>query len=277
MTQYMHLLSTTGVSLPTDLWVPATARIAPMNAHQAALGVSYTIPAVADLSVEGYYKGMHNLIEYQDGVSLFDTRENWEDIVCIGDGWTYGVEFLLQRDFGKLTGWMAYTWSRTMHLFDRPGQELNGGQPFPAKYDRRHDISIVLSYKFNDRVDVSATWVFSSGNAATLAQQQYPVASDDPADYDTPGRTSNTIQYVSSRNNFRMPDYHRADISLNLHRKFKGNTHRTLNFSVYNLYNRANPYITYVSSQYSYQGYPNALVQLSIFPILPSVAYTLYF
>lgn len=277
MTQYMHLLSTTGVSLPTDLWVPATARIAPMNAHQVALGVNYTIPAIADLSVEGYYKGMHNLIEYQDGVSLFDTREQWEDIVCVGDGWTYGVEFLLQRDFGNLTGWMAYTWSRTMHLFDRPGQELNGGEPFPAKYDRRHDVSIVLSYKFNDRVDVSATWVFSSGNAATLAQQKYPVASDDPSDYDTPGRTTNSIQYVSSRNNFRMPDYHRADVSLNLHRHFKGNAHRTLNFSVYNLYNRANPFITYTSTQNSYNGYPSALMQLSIFPILPSVAYTLYF
>ena len=278
MTQYMHLLSTTGVSLPTDLWVPATAKIAPMNAHQGALGVCYTIPAVGDFSVEGYYKGMHNLIEYKDGISPFDTRENWEDIVCIGDGWTYGVEFLLQRDFGNFTGWMGYTWSRTTHLFNRPGQELNGGKAFPAKYDRRHDISIVLSYKFSERLDVSATWVFSSGNAATLAQQQYVVASDNPDDYDNPGRVTNTIQYVSSRNNFRMPDYHRADISVNLHRTFaRRNMRRTLNFSVYNLYNRANPYITYVSSQYSYQGYPNALVQLSIFPILPSVAYTLYF
>lgn len=277
MTQYMHLLSTTSASLPTDLWVPATAKIAPMNAHQAALGVCYTIPAVGDLSVEGYYKGMHNLIEYKDGISLLDTRHNWEDIVCMGDGWTYGVEFLLQRDFGKLTGWLAYTWSRTTHLFNRPGQELNGGNPFPAKYDRRHDISIVLTYKFNDSWDVGATWVFSSGNAATLAQQQYVVASDDPADYDTPGRMSNTISYVSSRNNFRMPDYHRADISVNWHRTFKRNMRRTLNFSIYNLYNRANPFLTYTSNQYSYQGYPNALVQLSIFPILPSIAYTLYF
>lgn len=278
MTQYMHLLSTTGVSLPTDLWVPATAKIAPMNAHQGALGVCYTIPAVGDISVEGYYKGMHNLIEYKDGISPFETRESWEDIVSTGDGWTYGVEFLLQRDFGKLTGWMGYTWSRTTHLFNRPGEELNGGKPFPAKYDRRHDISIVVSYKFNERVDVSATWVFSSGNTATLAQQEYVVASDDPADYDTPGRMTNSIPYVSSRNNFRMPNYHRADISVNLHRTFaRRNMRRTLNFSVYNLYNRANPFITYVSSQYSYQGYPNALVQLSIFPILPSVAYTLYF
>ena len=277
MTQYMHLLSTTSVSMPTDLWVPATAKIAPMNAHQGALGICYTIPAIADFSIEGYYKNMHNLIEYQDGVSVFDTRQNWEDLVCMGDGWTYGVEFLLQRDFGNLTGWMAYTWSRTTHLFDRPGQELNGGKPFPAKYDRRHDISIVLTYKFNDRWDVSATWVFSSGNAATLAQQQYVVASDDPADYDQPGRMGNTISYVSSRNNFRMPDYHRADISVNWHRTFKKRMRRTLNFSVYNLYNRANPYLTYTTNQYTYQGYPNALVQLSIFPILPSIAYTLYF
>ena len=103
------------------------------------------------------------------------------------------------------------------------------------------------------------------------------MASDDPADYDQPGRMGNTISYVSSRNNFRMPDYHRADISVNWHRTFKKRMRRTLNFSVYNLYNRANPYLTDTTNQYTYPGYPNALVQLSIFPILPSIAYTLYF
>jgi outer membrane receptor for ferrienterochelin and colicin len=278
MTQYLHLLSTTGISMPTDLWVPATERIKPMTAHQVAAGAFYTIPMVADLSVEGYYKRMSNLIEYRDGATVLGTSAGWEDLVCMGDGWTYGVEFLAQRTFGPLTGWVGYTWSRTTHLFNREGQTLNGGKPFPAKYDRRHDISIVLTYKFSDRFDVSATWVFCTGNTATLAMQKYPVAQENPEDYENRQRMSNTLSHVESRNNFRMPNYHRADISVNFHRNFKRkNCHRTINLSVYNLYNQRNPYLTYTSSDYSYRGYNRALVQLSIFPILPSVAYTLYF
>ncbi len=277
MSQYLHLLSTTSISMPTDLWVPATERIKPMTAHQVAAGAFYTIPMVVDLSVEGYYKRMSNLIEYRDGATALGSSVGWEDLVCMGDGWTYGVEFLAQRSFGRLTGWLGYTWSRTTHLFDRESQELNGGKPFPAKYDRRHDISIVLTYKFSDRFDVSATWVFCTGNTATLAMQKYPVASDNPDDYNN-SRMSNTLSHVESRNNFRMPNYHRADISVNFHRQFKRkNCHRTINVSVYNLYNQKNPYLTYTSSDYTYHGYNRALVQLSIFPILPSVAYTLYF
>lgn len=295
MSQYLHLLSTTSVSMPTDLWVPSTQRIAPMKAHQFAAGVNYTIPMIADLSVEGYYKRMTNLIEYRDGATSFGSTVGWEDLVCTGDGWIYGVEFLAQRTFGRLTGWVAYTWSRTTHLFNREGQVLNNGNPFPAKYDRRHDISIVATYKITDRIDVSATWVFSTGNTATLAMEKYPVASDDPDAYNTTPNMGNTLSHVSSRNNFRMPNYHRADISVNFHRTFKQHRsnlppeyqsdapvwrpkwRRTINISVYNLYNHANPYLTYTSSQFSYQGYNKALVQLSIFPILPSIAYTLYF
>ena len=278
MTQYMHLLSTAGISLPTDLWVPSTDAIEPMHAHQVAASVCYTIPMVADLSVEAYYKHMSNLIEYKDGVTAMGTTKGWEELVSMGDGWTYGVEFLVQRSVGRLTGWIGYTWSRTTHLFDRPGQELNNGEAFPAKYDRRHDFSIVLSYKITDNIDVSATWVFCTGNTATLAMEKYAVASDNADDYTNHSRMSNSISYVSSRNNFRMPNYHRADVSVNFHRQFRRpGCHRTINVSVYNLYNHNNPYLTYTSSEYSYMGYPKALVQLSIFPILPSVAYTLYF
>ncbi|MBO4599147.1 MAG: TonB-dependent receptor [Bacteroidales bacterium] len=291
MSQYMHLLSTTSISLPTDLWVPSTRRIPPMTAHQVAAGLCYNTDIGVDLSMEGYYKQMGNLIEYRDGATSFGTTAGWEDLVCLGDGWTYGIELLAQRNYGDLTGWAAYTWSRTTHLFNRPGQELNNGNPFPAKYDRRHDLSIVLTYKINKKIDISGTWVFSTGNTATLAMEKYPVASDDPESYNGTPNMGNTLSHVSSRNNFRMPNYHRADISINFHRTFKRDRssdeagtsvwrpkiRRTFNISVYNLYNRANPYLTYTSNQYSYQGYDKALVQLSIFPILPSIAYTLYF
>ena len=275
MTQYMHLLSTTSVSMPTDLWVPVTDRIEPMASQQVAAGLFYKWDNVADFSVEGYYKLLNNLLEYKDGATFFGSSAHWEDMVVMGDGKAYGIELLVQRSVGKFTGWIGYTWSRTTHIFDREGQQLNGGKPFPAKYDRRHDFSIVLSYKFSDRVDVSATWVFSSGNAATLAMQRYAVASDDPNDY-THANSSNSIDYIEGRNNFRMPNYHRLDIGANFHREFK-KCHRTINVSIYNLYNHQNPYMIYQSSKYSYAGYSSALVQLSLFPILPSVAYTLYF
>ena len=276
MKQYVHLLSTSGISMPTDLWVPVTDRVKPMESHQVAGGIFYSRSGIADFSIEGYYKKMTNLIEYKDGATFFGSSENWENLVVAGDGWSYGVEFLVQRDIGNLTGWVAYTWSRTMRQFDREGQVLNGGKPFPAKYDRRHDLSIVLSYKISKRCDVSATWVFSTGNTATLSTKRYPVASDDPDDYDGENNIYSELSYMEGRNNYRLPNYHRLDLGVNFHRQFK-RCHRTINVSVYNVYNRQNPYMIYQSSTNSYNGYPSALMQMSLFPVLPSAAYTLYF
>ena len=275
MRQYVHLLSTTSITLPTDLWVPVTDRVKPMESHQVAGGLFYSWSGVADISVEAYYKHMDNLIEYKDGATFFGSSENWENLVVAGSGWSYGVEFLVQREVGRLTGWLGYTWSRTMRLFDREGQVLNNGNPFPAKYDRRHDLSVVLSYKFSPRFDVSATWVFSTGNTATLSTQTYPIATDDPDEYDRPGGTG-TLTLFEGRNNYRMPNYHRMDIGANFHREFK-RARRTINVSVYNVYNRQNPYMLYQSATDGYNGYAYSLKQLSIFPILPSVAYTLFF
>ena len=244
MTQYVHLLSTTSVSLPTDLWVPVTDRIKPMESHQVAGGLFYSRSGIADFSVEAYYKHMNNLIEYKDGATFFGSSDRWEDLVYAGKGWSYGVELLVQRDIGNLTGWVAYTWSRTMRLFDREGQMLNNGKAFPAKYDRRHDISIVLNYKFNDRVDVSATWVFSTGNTSTLTTQRYPMASAEADDYEANngGYGRNQLSYYEGRNNYRWPNYHRLDLGANFHRKFK-KCRRTINVSIYNVYNRQNPYM----------------------------------
>ena len=275
MKQYVHLLSTTSITLPTDLWVPVTDQVKPMESHQLAGGLFYSWSGIANFSVEGYYKQMHNLIEYKDGASFFGSSENWERLVYAGRGWSYGIELLVQREVGRLTGWVGYTWSRTMHLFDREGQVLNGGRAFPAKYDRRHDISIVLNYRFSEKVDVSATWVFSTGNAATLSTQRYPTASEDPDDYDIAGGVG-TLTHTQGRNNYRMPNYHRMDIGANFHRQFK-HARRTINVSVYNLYNRQNPYMIYQSISEGQGGYPYSFKQLSIFPVLPSVSYALHF
>ncbi|MBQ9418276.1 MAG: carboxypeptidase-like regulatory domain-containing protein [Bacteroidales bacterium] len=278
MSQYVHMLSTSSISLPTDLWVPVTDRVKPMVSRQVAGGLFYSRSGIADFSVEGYYKRMQNLIEYKDGATFLGSSEHWENLVYAGDGWSYGIELLVRRDIGKLTGWVAYTWSRTMRQFDREGQVLNDGKAFPAKYDRRHDVSIVLSYKPNDKMDFSATWVFSTGNAATLTTQRYPVASDDPSDYETPAnyQGAGQLAYHAGRNNYRLPDYHRLDLGANFHRKFK-RVRRTINISIYNVYNRQNPYMIYPSRHQPYKQYPTSLMQLSLFPIIPSAAYTLYF
>ena len=272
MTQYLHLLSNSSISLPTDLWVPVTARIKPMTSQQVAAGFFYNLLDLVDLSVEGYYKYMDNLLEYKDGASFWGSSQGWEDKVCMGSGWAYGIEFLAQKTFGRLTGWIGYTWSHTDRLFDREGQELNQGRVFPAKYDRRHDISIVATYKFTDKIDASISWVFSSGNTGTLALQEFGgegvlgYANEYYNYYDyTP--------YISSRNNYRMPNYHRMDLSVNFHRNFKRGK-RTINISVYNLYNHQNPYLVYASTDYVWGNENRYLKQLSIFPIIPSFSYT---
>ncbi len=269
MTQYMHQLSNSSISLPSDLWVPVTARIAPMYAHQVAAGVFYNWSGIADLSAELYYKNMDNMLEYKDGASFFGTSSGWEEKVCMGDGWSYGIELLAQRTIGDVTGWVGYTWSRTMRRFDRPGQTLNNGDPFPAKYDRRHDLSIMVSYKPSKEFDCSATWVFSSGNTGTLALQEY---------YDP--ETGETISYVSSRNNFRMPAYHRLDVGVNFHKEKKRGI-STWSLSVYNLYNRKNPFLVFeranMGSVISGTHYGASLVKLSVFPIIPSVSYSFKF
>ena len=270
MTQYLHLLSNSSISLPTDLWVPVTANILPMQSQQVAAGLFYNFRDSLNLSVEGYYKYMDNLLEYKDGASFWGSSAGWESKVCMGRGWAYGIEFLAQKNIGKLTGWLGYTWSHTDRLFDYPGQELNEKEVFPAKYDRRHDISIVLTYKFSERFDLSATWVYCTGNAVTLGLQDF-----DPDFYTPTGDYySTTASYITTRNNYRMPSYHRMDISFNWHKKLHYGT-RTLNLSVYNAYNRQNPYMLYTS--YNYTTDERALTQISLFPIIPSISYTYKF
>ncbi|MCQ2298345.1 MAG: TonB-dependent receptor [Bacteroidales bacterium] len=281
MTQYLHLLSNSSVSLPTDLWVPVTDKILPMTSNQVAGGVFYSWKSLVDFSVEGYYKRMSNLLEYKEGSTFMGSSETWEQKVSMGDGWAYGVELLAQKTVGQYTGWIGYTWSKAERLFNREGQVLNNGQVFPAKYDRRHDLSIVLTYKPNDRFDCSATFVYSTGNTSTLAMQQIvdqegstsvemdefgnPVIVEEPVD----------VNYMESRNNYRLPAYHRMDLSANFHKKLK-HGQRTWNVSIYNVYNHQNPYLIYQSYDLGLTE-TKKLMQLSIFPILPSVSYVYRF
>lgn len=285
MTQYVHMLSNNSISLPTDLWVPVTERIKPMSSSQISAGAFYDIPAWFNLSVEAYYKTMDNLLEYKDGTSLMATTSGWEDKVCMGRGWAYGVEFLLQRNVGKTTGWIGYTWAKSMRLFDRPGQEINGGRAFPAKYDRRHDLSITLSHKLSDKIDISSTWVYNSGNCATLAMQYYQELPDDLYLSYASTIMQPTLGHIPSRNNYRYDPYHRLDLGINFHKQ-KEHGLRTWNISVYNAYNHMNPFMMYPSSETIVEGDGNGTVmvsskqvfkKLTIFPIIPSITYSYKF
>ena len=270
MTQYVHLLSNSSLSLPTDLWVPVTANIVPMNAHQVSLGAFYEMPSLFDISLEGYYKSMDNLLEYKDGASFFGSSDRWDQKVCMGKGWAYGVEFLVQRSFGKTTGWVGYTWAHAKRQFDREGQVINQGKVFPAKYDRRHDLSITVQHKFSDRFDLSGTWVFSSGNCGTLGTQIYEGLITDYGNLPA----INALE----RNNFRMGNYHRLDLSMNFNKQKKYGI-RTWNISVYNAYNHNNPFTIYTDYKWdeATQTEKKVLMQVSIFPIIPSVSYSYKF
>lgn len=281
MSQYIHLLSNSSISLPTDLWVPVTKRIEPMHSHQVSAGLFYNLNNIVDLSVEAYYKSMSNLLEYRDGATFLGSSTGWEDKVAMGRGWAYGVEFLAQKTVGNTTGWLGYTWAKTERLFDRPGEEINFGKVFPAKYDRRHDISLVVSHKFSAKFDAALTWVYATGNAGTLGLQVIPNAQTPDNYYWYINNNENT--YIESRNNFRMPAYHRMDLAFNFHKQKKHGI-RTWNLSFYNAYNNNNPFVVLPTTESDVIHNPvtgeyiwtsrKVLKQYSIFPIIPSLSYS---
>jgi hypothetical protein len=274
MNQYINLLTNAGVGLPTDLWLPATELIKPQLSHQVAAGSVYEITNDIDISIEGYYKTMDNVIEYKDGASYFSFEDNWEEKINMGQGWAYGLELLVRKKYGPITGWVGYTWSKTERQFNRPGMELSYGKPFPYTYDRRHDISIVATYKQSEKVDIGLVWVYGTGNATTLGYELYP--GDDIVNQNNQNYyyDYNYITYYESRNNWRMPAYHRLDLSVNFRKKLKW-ADRTLSVSIYNVYNRQNPYFV-MWHNFNNAGKYN-LYQYSIFPIIPSVSYSVKF
>jgi hypothetical protein len=172
MAQFIHLLTNEGIGLPTDLWLPSTDRITPESSWQAALGIAKTFDGLFELSLEGFYKDMRGLLSYKPGASFIDPGSNWQDKVEInGKGQSYGAEVFLQRSEGRFTGWIGYTLAWSWRHF--PNTDINSGRRYPYKYDRRHDISIVGTYKFNKIVSASAVWVFGTGNAVTLPVERY--------------------------------------------------------------------------------------------------------
>lgn len=267
MTQYIHLLTNAGLGLPTDLWVPSTKRIEPQQSWQVATGIAKTYKDLYEISLEGYYKEMTNLIEYKDGASFIHIDEDWQNkVVSNGYGESYGAELLLQKKTGTITGWIGYTLSWTNRQFD----ELNFGKKFSYKYDNRHDLNIALSHSWNDRMDFSMAWVYTTGNAITL-----PVAIfEDATSTDNPNYYFDSdIYHYEGRNSFRMRDYHRLDVSFSWWKNKKWGQ-RKWTLGVYNVYNRRNPFFMDIG----YDKNDNKkFIQYSLFPILPSLTYSFKF
>lgn len=274
MSQNIHLLSSSTINLPTDLWLPSTSKVKPQNAHQFALGTVYQVRSGIDFSLEGFYKSMDNLLEYKEGASFLGASTGWEEKVEMGKGWSYGTELLLQKNTGKTTGWIGYTLSWANRQF----KNLNFGQKFAARYDRRHDISFVMTHRFSNRFDIGLTWVYGTGNAVTLPTQtvlapQLPLQGNSYWDFQP-------YEYYGERNNYRMPAYHRLDVGFNFHKKKKHGI-RTWNISLYNAYSRQNPFFLYFDStserEFKATGRTKVLTQLSLFPIIPSFSYSFKF
>ena len=277
--QYVHLTSLSAVSLPTDIWFPSTDKAKPQTGWQGSVGYFKNFDDDKwETSVEIYYKGMNNLIEYKEGALPGDNiNDNTDNLLVYGKGWAYGIEFFVKRTVGKFTGWIGYTWSKTERKFP----DLNEGNIFPAKYDRRHDLSIVGTYTLNDRWTFSSAFIYATGNTLTLPTSWYV-------------QEQNLLLNYGARNSTRMAPYHRLDISATWYDKaFKIKTdaitgqeikvkkrfRQNWAFSIYNVYNRANPFFLFVDQdgELLEGDFKLAVKQVSLFPIIPSVTWNFEF
>lgn len=270
MTQYLHLLTNSATYMPTDLWVAATDKVPPMHANQVALGLAKTTQTgMYEMSVEGHYKEMKNVIEYNELSNDFQSATpSWENNVVIGRGWSYGGEVMLQKKKGDFRGWIGYT----LAWADRQFPTVNQGKKFPYKYDRRHDVEIVLTQRLGKRWELSAQWQYSTGAPLSLPVGSYE-QQEEPSPHTPGGGPPNEIDIVGNRNMLRMQDVHRLDIGAT-HVKQRKKTRYTLNISLYNTYNQKNPFFYYYKRD---DAGKRELTMLSILPILPSVTYAIRF
>lgn len=287
MAQYLHLLSNTSTGTPTDIWVPATDKVKPQRSWQATLGVAALLAQnQLELTAELYYKDMKDVAEFKDGSNFVNdflrsgpetnfanfVAPPYETRITSGRGWSYGSEWMLRKRQGKTTGWLGYTlaWSW------RQLEGINFNQKYPYTYDSRHNISIVINHQLTEKLSIGGNWVYHTGFVTTLPSASYK-AYNEPF-YDPYGSTPfiETVDYIGERNNYRMPAYHRLDLSMT-HTKKKKWGERSWNISVYNAYNRMNPYFMQLSNFGSFfdssSRSQRMLLKVSLFPIIPSVSY----
>lgn len=259
--QYAQLVSRATVSLPLDVWLPSTELVKPQFSQQFALGYYQNYKnGMFETSVEGYYKDMRNLVEFADGADPAQSiNDNIDHTLVQGRGESYGMEIFVKKAKGKFQGWIGYTLAWTFRKFP----ELNGGKPFPAKYDRRHDLSIVATYDLNYRWSFGGIFVFASGNTLTMPSQLYFSQGE-------------LITEYGDRNAYRFPAYHRLDLSVTCvtskpEKRFKS----SVTLSVYNVYSRQNPYFIYYDREGSLSDgtFQLKAKQVSLFPVIPSITW----
>ncbi len=262
--QNVHLASFATVSFPTDTWVPSTARIKPQLSRQYSLGYYRNFKKNTwETSAELYYKNMENLIEYKDGSLVEDNvAENIDNSFTFGSGDSYGIEFLVKKRKGRTTGWVGYTISKTTRSF----QELNKGQSFPSRFDRRHDLSVVVTHRVNRKWKISGILVYGTGNSFTIPSSFFTF-------------DGKLVAEAGERNGYRLPEYHRLDVSATLKGKESRRFSSSWTFSIFNLYNRRNPYFISFQEDGDYFS-PDLQIkatQVSLFAFLPSVTWNFKF
>jgi Outer membrane receptor for ferrienterochelin and colicins len=266
MNQYVHLLSSNTISQPSDLWVPITKNLKPMSSRQLTAGLFFDTKTGYNFSVEGFYKRMNNLLEYKDGAAWKDASTSWEEYVEPGKGWAYGMELFAQKTKGRFTGRIGYTLSWNRRQFDT----INQGRRFWAKYDGRHNIDITGTFKLNDKIDFTVSWMYVTGSRCTLPLEMYqplvnPGQKDEPTIYWY--ASGNPVEYVGERNNYKMSDIHHLDIEMRYYRSPR----KVWAFSIYNVYNHFNPYIVRNG------GFYNTVKEHALLGIVPSISFTYKF
>lgn len=281
MNQYVHLISNSFISLPTDAWMPVTRKLKPLISDQVSAGFYYNLNKEYNFSVEGYYKTLDNLLEYRDGHTFTPSFVNWEDKLTAGEGRSYGAEFMVRKETGRTTGWVGYglSWS------DRQFDELNQGARYPARFDNRHKLNIVVMHKISPKVELSAAWSYASGNHVTLSlENYYENGTGSPTNNDNHYMdASESIDYYEGRNNYQLPAYHRLDLGIKIYRPKKKGRMGIWTISIYNVYSRMNPFMIYKSDKTvpdpgsSYGKNVPVFKTIGIMPIIPSISYTYKF
>ncbi len=255
MVQNLHQLTNNSLGGPADLWVPSTNDVKPAYSEQFVFGIEHSYNNLLTTTVEVFYKNMYNLIAYKEGSSYLLENSDWQKMIEKGIGKSKGVEFSINKEIGRTTGWISYTYSKSIRKFEN----INFGKEFPFTYDRRNNFSIAIMHKFNERYSIGADWIYYTGHYATIANSYI---------YNELNNRGGYFKYINSVNNYRMPSYHRLDVSLNYKKSIKRFKY-AIDIGVYNVYNRYNPYLLIDSNERIFIEY--------LFPILPYISCSVKF
>ena len=263
MEQYIHLLSTSGVSMPTDLWIPSTRGMRPLGSDQVNAGLAYEWQSIT-ITAEVYRKWLNHTTDFSNGASLSTDLRPWYEKTTQGEGSAKGLEISLEKTRGKVSGNLSYTLARA----DRKYPAINQGKAFPFSYDRRHNFNFFVNWIISPKYDVSAAWIYGTGYPATIPVEKYLPGL---GVYNTDSEYGGEVDYYPSRNNVHMAAYHRLDISFHYKVTTRIGEH-TISVDVFNVYNRKNPVYMY------YSGYRAKTLQYAnLLPVIPSLTYTLRF